>query len=226
MTGFVIGVLSSLAATVLTLSAGWLRSSRMRQWSVRLLSRMTGLGIHRSSVPQHVANQNLAADLAKARWVKVLTGRGNELTRDSFRQAWHDLESVQILLPDPRLGSDSYLAEREAEIRRHDPGFKPGLLAKQISSNIDYISTVMSTHDNVELRLYDLQNICRIIVTDRVAYFTTYRPGEHGRHSPCMVFSHPGPMYEFALRMFTVTWNHAVPVSAHSGPGDAESITR
>jgi hypothetical protein len=226
MTGFVIGVLSSLAATVLTLTAGWFRSSRMRQWSVRMLSMMTGLGIHRSTVPQRIANLDLAADLAKARWVKVLTGRGNELTRDSFRQAWNDLESVQILLPDPRLGPDSFLADREAEIRRHDPGFKPGLLAKQVSSNIDYISTIMSGHENVELRLYDLQNICRIIVTDRVAYFTIYRAGEHGRHSPCMVFSHPGPLYEFALRMFTVTWSRAVPVSDHSGPDGTESLTR
>lgn len=213
MTGFVIGVLSSLAATILTVLVGWLSSRRMRQWAVAALSKLTGLGIQRPSAPQQIANMNLSHDLARARWVKVLAGRGNELTRDSFRQAWHGLESVQILLPDPRRHEDSFLADREAEIRRHDPGYKQGLLAMQIRSNIEYVSAIMNERRNVELRLYDFQNVCRIIITDRIAYFTIYTAGDHGRNAPCLVFSHPGPLYDFAMRMFTVTWNRAVSVA-------------
>lgn len=217
MAGFVIGVLSSLAATVVTVLAGWLGSRRMRQWSVTVLSKITGVGIQRVCASQQVANMSLGADLARARWVKVLAGRGNELTRDSFRQAWHGLESVQILLPDPRRRTDSFLADREAEIRRHDPGYKRGLLASQIRSNVEYVATVKSKRKNVELRLFDFQNVCRIIITDRVAYFTSYAAGEHARNAPCLVFSHPGPMYDYALRLFSVTWNRAVPV-----PEDAD----
>lgn len=63
------------------------------------------------------------------------------------------------------------------------------------------------------MRVFDLQQVCRIIVTDRVAYFTSYSASDHGRNSPCVVFSNPGPLYDFALRMFNVTWERAVPAS-------------
>jgi hypothetical protein len=215
MTNFVLGVVSSLVATVLTVTVGLIGAARMRRLPIALLSRVSGLGIRQSFRQQRLANAALGQDLEKARWVKVLAGRGNELTRDSFRTVWEQadfrLDSVQILLPNPGLGNGSFLADREAEVRRHDAGFKPGLLAQQVSANIDYISSVASLRSNVELRLYDAPNISRIVLTDKVAYLTTYSPGEHGRNSPCLVFTSPGPMYDFSLRMFSVTWARAVP---------------
>lgn len=217
MIGFVLGIVGSLAATAITVAAGWLGSKRMRHWLVAALSKVTGLGIQRTYPQQKLANVDLSHDLARARWVKVLTGRGNELTRDSFRQVWEEadtrLESVQVLLPDPGSAADSFLAAREAEIRRYDTGYRAGLLSEQIRSNIDYVATIATKRDHVHLRVFDLQQVCRLIVTDRVAYFTVYSAGEHGRNSPCVVFSHPGPMYDFALRMFNVTWEHAVPTA-------------
>ncbi len=213
MTGFILGIFSSLAATVLTLGAGWLGSKRSRHWAVRVLSKLTALGIQRSYSHQKSANVDLSADLAKARWVKVLAGRGNELTRDSFQMVWREsdtrLESVQVLLPDPGKRSSSFLEVREAEMRRFDAGITPGLLSRQVRSNIDYILTMASEHRNIELRLFDFQNICRIIITDQVAYFTVYPAADHGRNGPCLVFSHPGVLYDFALRMFAVTWSRA-----------------
>jgi hypothetical protein len=217
MVGFVLGIVSSLAATALTVVAGWLGFKRMRHWPVAALSKVTGLGIRRAYPQQKLANLDMSHDLAAARWVKVLTGRGNELTRDSFRQVWQEadtrLESVQVLLPDPGPSAGSFLAAREAEIRRYDAGYRMGLLSEQIRSNIDYIATIAGKRDHVELRVFDLQQVCRIIVTDRVAYFTSYSASDHGRNSPCVVFSNPGPLYDFALRMFNVTWERAVPAS-------------
>ena len=217
MTIFILGVVSSLAATALAVMAGWIGSRRMRTWPIAILSKMTGLGIKRSYAQQSQANQDLGADLANARWVKVLAGRGNELTRDSFRHIWQEadsrLEAVQILLPDPDRRSGSFLTDRETELRRHDPGYTPGLLSEQVISNIDYVSTIANKQAHVGLRLYNLPNVCRIIATDRVAYFTTYTSNEHGRNSPCLVFGNPGPMYDFLLRMFSTTWNHARPVA-------------
>jgi hypothetical protein len=110
-------------------------------------------------------------NLARARWVKVLAGRGNELTRDNFRSLWQDvsarLESIQILLPDPGITANSCLADREAELREWDPGYRVGLLAQQVGANIEYISAVASRRPNLELRLYNLPNICRIVLTTR-----------------------------------------------------------
>jgi hypothetical protein len=215
MGGFVLGVVSSLVAGLLMVAAGWITSKRMRHWPLAILSTMTGLGIRRSYRRQSLANLGLGADLAQARWVKVLAGRGNELTRDSFRPLWQEtgshLESIQILLPNPEAGTGSYLADREAEIRRYDSGYQPGLLAQQIESNIQYISTIAQSRPNVELRLYNLPNICRLIVTDQVAYLTTYSASDHGRNAPCAVYRHPGSMYEFASHMFSVAWRQATP---------------
>ena len=175
----------------------------------------------RSYARQSQANLDLGADLAKARWVKVLTGRGNELTRDSFRLLWREkpaaaVESVQILLPDPYIATCSYLADREAEIRKYDSGYETGLLAQQVKSNIRYVSTISSRCRNVELRLYNLPNVCRIILTDQVAYLTTYTASEHGRNAPCTVYRHPGSMYEFASRIFSIAWAQAIPADQRS----------
>lgn len=213
MGGFTLGVASSLVAALLTLSAGWLASKRMRHWPLLILSAMTGLGIRRSYTAQRLANLDLAADLAEARWVKVLAGRGNELTRDNFRPIWHEtgihLQSIQILLPDPYLQEGSYLADRESEVIKYDSGYQPGLLAQQVRANIEYISAIASKRTNIELRLFNLPNICRIILTDQVAYLTTYTADEHGRNSPCAVYRYPGSMYEFAAHVFSVTWEHS-----------------
>ena len=219
MGGFILGVASSLVAALLTVAAGWLISKRMRHWPLAILSAMTGLGIRRSYARQSQANLDLGADLAKARWVKVLAGRGNELTRDNFRPLWQEagsrLESIQILLPDPCIEAGSYLADRESEIRKYDSGYEPGLLRQQVKSNIKYISTIASRRPNVELRLYNLPNICRIIVTDQVAYLTTYSASDHGRNAPCTVYRHPGSMYEFAARMFSIAWSQAIPADQY-----------
>src|ERR1035438_1369250 len=213
MGGFIVGMASSLVAALLTVAAGWAASRRMRNWPLIILSAMTGLGARRSYPAQRLANLDLAADLAAARWVKVMAGRGNELTRDNFRPIWQEasshLESVQILLPDPYLLEGSYLADREAEILKYDSGYQPGLLSQQVKANVEYISAIAGKRPNVELRLFNLPNICRIILTDRVAYLTTYTASDHGRNAPCTVYRYPGSMYQFSARMFAVAWGHA-----------------
>lgn len=216
MGGFVLGVLSSVAATVLTVGVSWLASKRLRQLAIRALSWLTGVGIERSYEQQRLANADLGADLERARWVRVLTGRGNELTRDSFQSVWREsgraLEYVQVLLPDPGKRGTSFLSIREVEARGIDAGYRPGLLAQQIRSNVEYIKAATADRSNVELRLSDFPNIYRIIITDQVAYLTLYPSTEHGRNGPCLVFSHPGILYDLALRIFAVTWTRAAGV--------------
>lgn len=210
MSTFIFGVVSSLAATALAVAGGWVLSKRTRQWSVVLLSRFTGLGIRHIYRQQKSANLGIPAELSRARWVKVLAGRGNELTRDSFISVWactgNRLESVQILLPNPGLGSDSWLARREADIRRIDPGIRPGLLVEQIRTNASYVLEVVRRRENVALRFYDLPNIYRVIATDNIAYLTLYSNTEHGRNSPCIVAGRPGLMYDLALLLFSTAW--------------------
>ncbi|GIH71988.1 hypothetical protein [Sphaerimonospora thailandensis] len=215
MDAFMLGVVSSLLATAITVVGGWLLSVRSRQWPVTLLSRLTGLGVRRVFPRQRQASQELAAELARARWVHVLAGRGNELTRDGFATLWQTagsrLESVQVLLPDPDLGPDSWLSHREAEMRRVDLGFAPGMLAEQVRINAAYVTEVARHRDHVTLRFYDLPNLHRVIVTDNAAFLTMYRQSEHGRDSPCILAHRPSLMYDYALLLFTTAWEHSRP---------------
>ncbi|MFG6197225.1 hypothetical protein [Nonomuraea sp. JJY05] len=213
MNEFVLGVVSSLLATALTVAGGWAFSMRSRQWPVALLSLMTGLGVRRVISRQRLVSGELMAELTHARWVRVLAGRGNELTRDGFAAVWEAagkrLESVQVLLPDADLGPDSWLSKREEEIRRVDLGFSSGLLAEQVRVNAAYVSEVARHRKNVSLRFYDLPNVHRIIVTDSVAYLTIYQQAEHGRNSPCIIARRPGLMYDYALLLFGTAWEHS-----------------
>ncbi|MEU4832669.1 hypothetical protein [Streptosporangium sp. NPDC023615] len=210
MRELVIGIASSLIATGLTVAAGWFGLSWPRKLLLRLLSRVSGLGVVRAYKKQSAANTALAADLRAARWIKVLAGRGNELTRDSFQEVWRQrhtrLRSVQILLPDPA-DPGRWLQSREEEMRRVDPGFESGLLAKQVSANIAYLSAVVAANPEVEMRLFDAPHTCRAIITDHFAYFTPYLSSAHGRNTPCFVFGNGSVMYDHLLRTFENLWS-------------------
>jgi hypothetical protein len=212
MTEFVVGVVSSLVASAVIVMATWFFSERIRGWAASVVSRVTGLGILTTYPTQAAANAEMGRELARARWVKVFTGRGNELTRESFETVWQQvgrrISRVQILLPDPATVTlpDSWLARREAEVAIVDDAFRGGILASQIATNVAYLGRKLNSHQGSELRLYDFPHLCRLIVTDRVAFMTLYRDAEHGRNSPCLLVRRPGLLYDFALRVFDLAW--------------------
>jgi hypothetical protein len=213
---FIIGVISSLVATAVAVIGGWAGLSWPKKAATRLLSKVTGLGILRV-YSQKAANADLGRDLRQARWVRVLAPRGNELTRDSFQPLWQGrnerLEFVELLLPDPA-DAGGWLRVREEDLRRTDPAIEPGLLAKQVTANLDYLGAVAARNPAVTLRLFDAPNTGRIIVTDRLAYFTLYNAHGHGRHSPCLVVQSGSAMYEHALELFAHLWRVAYSRSA------------
>lgn len=218
MAQFVGGVLSSIVASGILVVAGWFGSRRLRGWAIGFLARLTGVGITGAFSTQSAANQAMADDVRHARQISALVSRGNELTRDSFISLWSrpDQEpgSVRLLLPDPdATGGDAWIDRREAEVGRHDPGFSGGLLARQVRSNLEYLRGHVSHRSDVRVRLYDFPHLARIVVTDRVAYLTTYQESEHGRNSPCLVFRHPSAMYDFCLRIFEQAWRDARPAA-------------
>ncbi|MFF4101380.1 hypothetical protein [Streptomyces sp. NPDC001903] len=214
MTDFLLGILGSLAASAILLVLGLLRGARPLRWLVAACSRYTGTGLGRVYRHQSSAEQDLARDLRRASWVKVLTGRGNVLTREVFSPLWSaepTPRSVQILLPDPDPREDSWLDRRSQEVSRFDPGFTRGLLRSQVRTNIDYVARAARARDGIELRTFNLPNNCRVIATDRAAYLTFYSASAHGRNSPCLYARAPGILYTAALRQFDAAWAHSTP---------------
>ena len=165
MAAFVLGVLSSILATMILVFVGWIRSSHPRWWLVALLARLTGTGVHRVYRRQKAAEKDLARELARARWVRVLTGRGTTLTRDVFTPLWSGttgrVESVQVLLPDPDAVPGEWLTLRAAELEPIDPGFTTELLRDQIRANTSYLASVAANREEVELRWFDLLPVRR-----------------------------------------------------------------
>ena len=222
MAAFVLGVLSSILATMILVFVGWMRSSHPRWWLVAIFARLTGTGVHRVYRRQASAEKDLAQELTRARWVRVLTGRGNTLTRDVFTPLWScstgRVESVQVLLPDPDAVPGEWLTLRASELEPIDPGFTTELLRNQIRANTSYLASVAANSREVELRRFDLPHLYRVIATDRAAYITFYDRRKHGRHSPCLYVRAPGALYEAALHFFSTTWAGSRPVPTEQVP--------
>ncbi len=211
MTEFLFGVVSSLAASAIVLALGLLRGSRPLWWLMAVATRCTGLGLGRVYRRQSAAEHHLAHDLRRARWVKVLAGRGNVLTREAFTPLWSSgsaTESVQVLLPDPCTVDDSWLDRRSHDVSRFDPAYTTDLLRRQVRTNLDYLEQVSRNRRGFELRSFNLPNTCRVIATDRVAYLTFYSHSAHGRNSPCLYVRAPGLLYSAALQQFDVAWTN------------------
>jgi len=100
-----LGVTSSLAATAVTVGLGGLLSRRLRWWLLAAVSRLSGLGVLRVHRHQDDAKAALSGEISRARWLRVMVGRGNELTRDGFAPLWsgggRPPDHVRVLLPDP-----------------------------------------------------------------------------------------------------------------------------
>ncbi|MCQ8836195.1 hypothetical protein [Streptomyces malaysiensis] len=163
---------------------------------------------------QSSAEQDIASDLSRARWIKVLAGRGNVLTREIFSPLWSgelSPDSVQILLPDLSAREDSWLDRRSYDVCRFDPGFTPELLRSQVRTNMNYLAHAARAQHNFALHSFNLPNTCRVIATDRVAYVTFYSNSAHGRNSPCLYARAPGLLYSIALQQFDAAWTDSAP---------------
>lgn len=209
------GVISSLAATSLTVASGWVLSKRLRRVLTAMFSRLAGLPVQQVYERQELASPDLARDLAGAQWIRVLTGRGNELTRDTFKPVWtggmRPPQFVEVLLPDLRRGPDSWVARREEDMRRADPTFSTGFLAEQVRTNTHYVAAAARRRGNVSLRLYNLPHTHRVIITNEVAYLTLYGGSVHGRHSPCVAARRPSLVYDLAMSLFSSAWEQSEP---------------
>ena len=214
MVAFAVGVVSSLVASAVVLIAGWFLSGAFRRLLIRLVSGMCGSDIEDIYRSQAIANPDVAKELRMARSVCFFGGRGNELTRETFAALWTSdnrrLESVRILLPDPSSSTrDSWLSRREREMETYDRGYVGRMIETQIRSNIQYLMNKTRNRSDIEVRLYDFPHLGRIVITDRKAFVTPYTDRAHGSESPCLRLRRPGPLYDFAERIFAEAWSTA-----------------
>ena len=201
---FAQSVLASVLGTIISAVMVATISRRVRAAMAAALSWTLGVDlvyIFRNKVS---CNKDLASELKEAQDVRIFTGRGDELRREEmfvelFRGA--RTKAIRVLLPEAgEVARVDWTEDRAREMELFDPGHS---LRVQIESNAKYI-----TEHGVQLRRYNFPHFGRIIMTERVVYFTPYRADAHGRE--CKIYKYRrGTMYDSYARLFEKIWTHA-----------------
>ena len=213
MNALAVGIISSLLAACILAVVGTLSSKRCRAAAIRLLGWASGLDVEGLYARQADASGDVAAELAKARWVFILAARGSELDRDAFAPLWRTRyeQPTRILLPNPSIdGTGSWVRHREVELSTHDPAYGGGVLAAQITATLELLR-VRVLNGLCEVRLFDAPHLCRLVVTDRRAFVTLYTAREHGRSSRCLRLRSGGILYGYFHRVAEALWTQSAP---------------
>lgn len=212
MSAFALNVLASVVAAVVMVLLTALISTRARWILTGLLGRLLDVDIDAVFPDKHEASTDVRRELARAHDVAIVTGRGNELQRDTFdpifmhRPAAKPLR-VRVLLPRTDTGMDyDWTQQRHDELCQFDQAFRrPGLLKEQIETTARFLEQYVSA-GAAELRRFNAPHMGRLIITERCVYFTPYRSNSHGRDSVVLKFRR-GEMYDNFLRLFEQLWN-------------------
>ncbi|MFE0130583.1 hypothetical protein ACFWY6_03140 [Streptomyces sp. NPDC059037] len=205
-------IVISIAGSAIFLVLIWVFSRTARQATRLMATRVLGLDLEDTFRDSGAVASDLQAELDRARWVTVITSRGNDLQRqvfaDTLRAGRGGSKDVRILLPDPDCTQQpDWIADREEEISAFDHAYGNGLLREQVRQNVTFLEGYMNPA-SLELRLYHLPHVGRIILTDRAAYLTRYQSNRHGHSTPVKKYRR-GDMYDYLSREVELVWKHA-----------------
>ena len=203
-----ITIIAELIAAALLVLLGGFVSRRLRWVLTIVLGSILGIDIEYVFRNKSQADDDIRNEISHSSFLYLLTGRGNELQRDTFKQALSGVSEFKILLPVASVphGVVDWTAEREQEMARIDPAFGTGILPKQIETNAEFLKGYVNS-GTVQLKRFNYPHIGRILITDRAAYFTPYRQGSHGRDSDIIKYRR-GEMYDCLMRLFNQLWTH------------------
>jgi len=192
-----LGILSSIVGSAIIVVITGLISKKAKWILVGILSRIVDSDLDFVFLNKKGAEEDLKYEINRAKKVLILAGRGNELNRSTFSKLFSEdpngLEKdVRILLPAIKnLGDEKdWTDQREKEVAIFDISYQnEGILKKQIETNIDFVNH----HKNkgiLNWGLFNIPHIGRIIITDKVAYYTPYEATAHGRDSKVFDLCH------------------------------------
>jgi hypothetical protein len=214
------GVLASIIGSIILIVIGGLVSRYARWLLTGILGRLLDVDIEYVFRSKTEADEDIERELKKASFVYLLTGRGNDLQRGLFTKVLYrkprgKLSEFRILLPLPQKNTSGtdWITQRENELAAFDPAFGNGVLRHQIEMTIKYLENYVSTGE-IELKLCDYPHIGRILITDRVVYFTPYSIHAHGQDSRIIKHRRGGEFYECFSRLFNQLWEVSVPVGS------------
>jgi hypothetical protein len=208
---FLFSVVASIVAGLVLLATTATLSARVRWLLTGILGRLLDVDIDEVFSDKKAAERDIKREISKARNVAILTGRGNELQRDTFDSLFLHKPATtkvrcRVLLPetDPTRPGYTWTEQRERELATFDRAFGRDLLREQIETNVRFLEQYVAA-GQAELRRFNSPHVGRVVLTERCAYFTPYRKDRHGRDSVVYKFRR-GDMYDSYLRLFEQLW--------------------
>ncbi len=199
--GFILNIIASLIAGALLLGIISIVSKWARWVLTGVLGRILNIDVECVFSNKTDAMADLQREIKRAKTVRILASRGNELQREPFASIFHERPKerkvqVEILLPRTTLleGEYDWTAQRDCELSEFDPAFGNSLLHKQIEINADFLAPYIASKA-AELYRYNSPHIGRIILTDRFAYYTPYHSDWHGSDSRVLKYRRGGDTY-------------------------------
>ena len=208
---FIETILAELIAGILLIVLSSFLSKKARWVLTATLGRLLDIDVEYVFRNKREADVDIREEIDDASFVYLLTGRGNELQRETFAGALGPPKGrkpdFRILLPvaRPKANEPDWTEQREREIAAVDTAFGKGILRDQLETTIKFLSPYVSVGD-LELKHFNYPHIGRILITDRVVYFTPYRRDSHGRDSHVIKYRRGGEMYDWFLRLFNQLW--------------------
>jgi len=208
---FVLGIIASMVAGVVLLGATALVSERARWVLTATLGRLLDIDVDYVFKSQRAAADDVKNEIMRAKEILLLTGRGNELQRETFAdlyQAPPGRRQVRVLLPRTVVppGEADWTAQREQELANFDTAYGTGILKHQIDTTAMFLEPHVKS-GLLEMRRFDSPHLGRIMITDRCAYLTLYRRDAHGRDSCVIKYRRGGDTYEWLRRLFDQLWD-------------------
>ncbi|MGD9693618.1 MAG: hypothetical protein AB7G17_07335 [Phycisphaerales bacterium] len=211
---FVIGVISSVAASAIMLACVTLFSDRAKWFLLGLTDRFTGLGLVKFFRNDEAAEGDLAESIRTARFIKIFCSRGMFLERaqysEALRRAGEKYESIRILLPCLSCAKEGpdWTGINEKELGKLQPEFGSGIFRKQIEHAYDLLAHYRDK-PKLQVRPYNLPHLGKVIITDRVAYVTFYTSDTRASQSCVYKFAADGVLFRWAERVFDLAWENA-----------------
>jgi hypothetical protein len=211
MKDIIIGSLGSLLVCIILFFFSTFISRKAKKLFIGILSKLLDIDIEFVFRNKESSSNDVKYEINKAKWVKIFTGRGNELQREAFLDVFNKNIKTKILLPNDSVNNANFnfLTQREIELSKFDKNFGAGLLITQVQAIYAYLDTYIK-EEKVELRKFNVPCIGRIVITDRCLFYTPYTDNAYSRDCKVYLIRKNDALYDNFDRFFEQVWESSI----------------
>lgn len=216
MVAFLVGVVSSLVASVMVLGLAYAWSARFREMVISFILRGSRGSVARQWQNRRAGESVFVAELRRANSIKFIGSRGLEFQTDLFESIMvarpaNSSTAVRVLLPDTTDADSLYwIQQRENELDKFDHSFSGEMLRTQIDVSVKAIEG-HSQSGKLELRRHRLPHFGRVVITDNVIFVIGFTATTHGYQDAMAMYDFHSPVYTALNRLFDITWESQAP---------------